>query len=97
LLGHRYAGEIAGLGAASIRRAATGLALCVRPLIVTLIRSLMMHFASFGAFSRDQKLFPHFSEAGAAIFTIEQVQYGGHDHPHRLIFDLQIFHREFSR
>jgi hypothetical protein len=24
-------------------------------------------------FAREQKLFPHFSEAGAAIFTIEQV------------------------
>jgi hypothetical protein len=72
LLGHCYAGEIAGLGAASIRRAATGLALCVRPLIVTLIR-MMMRFESFRAFSCDQKLFPHFSEAGAAIFTIEQV------------------------
>jgi hypothetical protein len=69
---HCYAGEIAGLAAASIRRAATGLALCVRPLIVTLIR-MMMRFESFSAFSCDQKLFPHFSEAGAAIFTIEQV------------------------
>ena len=52
--------------------AATGLALCIRPLIVTLIR-MMMRFESFRAFSCDQKLFPHFSETGAAIFTIEQV------------------------
>jgi hypothetical protein len=73
LLGHCYAGEIAGFGAASIRRAGTGLALCVRPLIVTLIRKMMMRFGSFRALSYDQKLFPHFSEAGAAIFTIEHV------------------------
>lgn len=45
-----------------------------------------MHFESVGAFGCDQKLFPHFSEAGAAIFTIEQVQYDGHDRPHRLTF-----------
>ena len=73
LLGHCYAGEIAGPGADSIRHAATGLALCVRPLIVTLIRKMMMRFGSFRALSYDQKLFPHFSEAGAAIFTIEHV------------------------
>ncbi|BAC52777.1 bll7512 [Bradyrhizobium diazoefficiens USDA 110] len=97
LLGHCYAGEIAGLGAASSRHAATGLALYVRPLIVTLVRRMIMRFESFRAFSCDQQLFPHFSEAGAAIFTIEQVQYGGHDPPHRLTFDLQIFHRKFSR
>jgi len=28
---------------------------------------------------RDQKLFPHFGEAGAAVFAVEQVEYGGHD------------------
>ncbi|WP_445217846.1 hypothetical protein ACKWRH_38825 [Bradyrhizobium sp. Pa8] len=56
-----------------MRHAATGLALCVRPLIVTLIRKMMMRLGSFRALSYDQKLFPHFSEAGAAIFTIEHV------------------------
>jgi hypothetical protein len=56
-----------------MRHAATSLALCVRPLIVTLIRKMMMRFGSFRALSCDQKLFPHFSEAGAAIFTIEHV------------------------
>ena len=29
---------------------------------------------------RDQKkLFPHFGEAGTAVFAIEEVEYGGHD------------------
>ncbi|MBB4363498.1 hypothetical protein GGD65_004543 [Bradyrhizobium sp. CIR18] len=31
--------------------------------------------------SGNQKLFPHFSEAGAAVFAIEQVEYGGHGPP----------------
>jgi hypothetical protein len=31
------------------------------------------------AVSRDQKLFPHFGEAGAAVFAVEEVEYGGHD------------------
>jgi hypothetical protein len=32
------------------------------------------------ALSRDQKkLFPHFGEAGTAIFAVEEVEYGGHD------------------
>ncbi len=33
----------------------------------------MIRFESFRALSCDQELFPHFSEAGAAILTIEQV------------------------
>jgi hypothetical protein len=97
LLGHCYAGEVVGPEVALIRSAVTGFAECVRPVDVTLIRWMMIRFSSVGAFSCDQQLFPHFSEAGAAIFTIEQVQYGGHDHPHRLTLDLQVFHREFSR
>jgi hypothetical protein len=28
---------------------------------------------------RDQKLFPHFGEAGAAVFAVEEVEHGGHD------------------
>ena len=28
---------------------------------------------------RDQKLFPHFGEAGTALFAVEEVEYGGHD------------------
>ena len=32
------------------------------------------------ALSRDQKkLFPHFGEAGTAVFPVEEVEYGGHD------------------
>jgi hypothetical protein len=27
----------------------------------------------------DQKLFPHFCEARAAVFAVEQVEYGGHE------------------
>jgi hypothetical protein len=29
--------------------------------------------------SREQKLFPHFGEAGTAIFAVKQVEYSGHD------------------
>jgi hypothetical protein len=43
----------------------------------------MVDIASFWdlmTLSRDQKkLFPHFGEAGAAVFSIEAVEYGGHD------------------
>jgi hypothetical protein len=28
---------------------------------------------------RDQKLFPHFGEAGTAVFAVEEVEYSGHD------------------
>ena len=28
---------------------------------------------------REQKLFPHFGEAGSAIFLIQEIEYGGHD------------------
>jgi hypothetical protein len=31
------------------------------------------------ALGPDLKLFPHFGEAGTAIFAVEQVEYGGHD------------------
>jgi hypothetical protein len=29
--------------------------------------------------NRDQKLFPHFGQAGTAVFAVEEVEYGGHD------------------
>lgn len=70
-----------------MRRAAAGLAVRLRLVLVTLIRRMTIGIESFEALSCDQKLFAHFSETGAAIFTIEQVKYGGHDHPHRSIFD----------
>ena len=28
---------------------------------------------------RNQKLLPHFDEAGTAVFAVEEVEYGGHD------------------
>ena len=28
---------------------------------------------------RDQKLFPHFGEAGTAVFAVQEVEYGRHD------------------
>src|SRR5262249_24859343 len=33
----------------------------------------------FIASSRQKKLFPHFGEAGTAIFAVKQVEYSGHD------------------
>jgi hypothetical protein len=38
-------------------------------------------FHSFRTLAGDQKLFPHLSKTSTAKFEIEQVQYGGHDHP----------------
>ena len=35
--------------------------------------------------NREQKLFPHFGEAGTAIFAVKQVEYIGHDRNPRLI------------
>ena len=42
--------------------------------------------------SRDKKkLFPHFGEAGTAVFAVKEVEYGGHDrtpsfyHDHAII------------
>ncbi|MDA9434526.1 hypothetical protein XH88_22515 [Bradyrhizobium sp. CCBAU 51627] len=66
----------------------------VHPVIVNSIRRMIIRVRSFSALRCDQKLFSHFSEAGTAIFTIEQFQYGGHAHPPS--FNL-IFHREFSK
>jgi hypothetical protein len=28
---------------------------------------------------RNQKLLPHFRKARAAVFTVEEIEYGGHD------------------
>ena len=56
-----------------MRRAVTGFAKCVHPVVVTPIGRMMIRVQSFAAFSCDQKLFSHFSETGAAIFTIEQL------------------------
>jgi len=56
----------------------------VRPTNATLICRIIIRLWDLRSFTRDQKLFPHFSEAGAAVFAIEQVEYGGHGCPRRL-------------
>ena len=41
---------------------------------------IAIRFWDLMALSRDQKkLFPHFGEAGTAVFAVEDVEYGGHD------------------
>jgi hypothetical protein len=42
------------------------------------------------ALGRNQKLFPHFSEARTAVFTVEEVQYGGHDRTPSLILTINF-------
>jgi hypothetical protein len=32
-----------------------------------------------GLLRQEQKLFPHFGQAGTAIFLIQEIKYGGHD------------------
>lgn len=79
------------LVASSIRRAATEFVLRVCHAGATLISRIVVRLSDFRIFTRDQQLFPHFSETGAAIFDVEQVEYGGHDHPHRLTVATEIF------
>ncbi|WGD54613.1 hypothetical protein QA641_12250 [Bradyrhizobium sp. CB1650] len=67
----------------SIWRVVTDFGLRVRAAIATLIGRIAIRLQDFRSFARDQKLPPHFSEARAAIFAIEQLEYGGHGHPHR--------------
>jgi len=41
---------------------------------------IAIRFWDLMALSRDQKkLFPHFGEAGTAVFAVEDIEYGGHD------------------
>ena len=40
---------------------------------------IAIRFRGLLALNRDQKLFPHFGEAGTAVFAVEEVEYGGHD------------------
>jgi len=41
---------------------------------------IAIRFWDLMALSRDQKkLFPHFGEAGTAVFAVEEVEYGRHD------------------
>jgi hypothetical protein len=53
---------------------------------------IAIRFWDLMALSRDQmKLFPHFGEAGTAVFAIEEVEYGGHDRTPRLIITTLSF------
>ena len=45
---------------------------------------------------REQELFPHFGEAGSAIFLIQEIEYGGHNHPRRFIDITHPAHRIVS-
>jgi hypothetical protein len=36
-------------------------------------------FRDFEVPSREPKLFPHFGEAGIAIFFVQKIEHGGHD------------------
>ena len=44
-----------------------------------MMADIAIRFWDLMARSRDQKLFPHFGEAGTAVFAVEEVEYGGHD------------------
>jgi uncharacterized membrane protein YjfL (UPF0719 family) len=43
------------------------------------IAGIPMRFQHSVASNPYQKLFPHFGEAGTAVFAVKQVEYGGHD------------------
>jgi hypothetical protein len=44
------------------------------------IADIAIRFRDHMALSRDEKkLFPHFGEAGPAVFAVKEVEYGGHD------------------
>ena len=43
------------------------------------ILGIAKHFWDLMPLRRDQKLLPHFGEAGIAVFAVEEVEYGGHD------------------
>jgi len=53
---------------------------------------IAIRFWDLMARGRDQKLFPHFGEAGTAVFAVEEVEYDRHDrtpsfyHHHAIIF-----------
>ncbi|MGY4496746.1 hypothetical protein ACVWYH_000673 [Bradyrhizobium sp. GM24.11] len=82
--------------ASSIRRAAAEFVLRLCRAGTTMISRIVVPLADFRIFTRDQQLLPHFSETGTAIFDVEQVEYGGHDHPHRLTVAIEIFPSRIS-
>jgi len=63
----------------------------VRPVSAIRIRGIVDHLKEFGMLARELKLFAHLGEAGAAIFLVEQFEYGGHRHPHRRNSSSEIF------
>jgi hypothetical protein len=40
---------------------------------------IAIRFWDLLALSRNQKLLPHFGEAGTAVFAVEEIEYGWHD------------------
>jgi hypothetical protein len=75
--------------------------LCGRPIVASEaagMADIAIRFWDLMALSRDQmKLFPHFGEAGTAVFAIEEVEYGGHDRTPRLIITTLSFLSECRR
>ena len=53
---------------------------------------IAIRFRDLLALSRNQKLLPHFGEAGTAVFAVEEIEYGWHDR--HLSFDR---HHRFPR
>lgn len=53
---------------------------------------IAIRFWGLLALSRNQKLLPHFGEAGTAVFAVEEIEYGWHDR--HLSFDR---HHRFPR
>ena len=49
------------------------------------IANIALRFWDLLPLTRKQKLLPHFGEPGAAVFAVEEIEYGGHDSP--LSFD----------
>jgi hypothetical protein len=79
----------ASAGRASLLEPATcsfarGLAWAANFAIVCAVR-IAIGVRNFTALRPDQKLFAHFGETGTAIFAVEQVEYGRHDRPLRLM------------
>jgi hypothetical protein len=70
-----------GLAPANRRAApAIGRAFCRSIyLCADIILCITNRFWDLMPFRRDQKLLPHFGEAGTAVFAVEEVEYGGHD------------------
>jgi hypothetical protein len=62
-----------------------------------MMADIAIRFWDLMARSRDQKLFPHFGEAGTAVFAVEEVEYGGHDRTPSFDHHHQFPRYHFSR